>query len=142
VARGYVNRPGPTAQRFVADPFGPPGTRMYRTGDLVRRHPDGNLEFLGRTDFQVKLRGFRIELGEIETVITRTPGITQAVALVREDRPGDKRLVVYTVPRTGHHIDPTTVRRHAAHTLPDYMVPAHIVVLDTMPLTPNGKVDR
>ncbi|MFC4070636.1 amino acid adenylation domain-containing protein, partial [Actinoplanes subglobosus] len=137
VARGYLNRPSLTAARFVADPWAP-GERMYRTGDLARRLPDGTFDVLGRVDQQVKLRGFRIELGEIETVLESGPGVVRAVVIIREDRAGDRRLVAYV---TGA-ADPDVLRRQAAEALPDYMVPAAIVLLDTLPTTPNGKLDR
>ncbi|MER7577014.1 amino acid adenylation domain-containing protein [Streptomyces sp. NPDC126514] len=168
VALGYLNRPGLTAQRFVADPWGEPGARMYASGDLARHRPDGALEYLGRTDDQVKLHGLRIEPGEIEAALRALPGVGAAAVVVREDRPGDRRLVAYLVPEApggpaetpggppqrgpaddvleagpdGMAADPGSLRQSLRRTLPDSMLPSAYVVLDVLPTGPNGKLDR
>ncbi|MFG3016457.1 non-ribosomal peptide synthase/polyketide synthase [Streptomyces cinerochromogenes] len=142
LARGYLNRPGLTAARFVADPFGAPGERMYRTGDLVRRRTDGALEYVGRIDQQVKVRGFRIELGEVEEALRGCAGVAEAAATATTDGDGHRRLAGYVVPAAGQRVEPEAVRRELGRTLPDYMVPSTVLVLDGLPLSPNGKLDR
>ncbi|WP_448320965.1 non-ribosomal peptide synthetase, partial [Streptomyces sp. CO7] len=140
VARGYLGRPGDTAARFLADPYGPPGTRMYRTGDLARRRDDDTVEFLGRADDQVKIRGFRVEPGEAEAALAAHPDVTDVAVVARQDGPGAKRLVAYVVGEAGQH--PDAILEFARRALPDYLVPAAVVPLAALPLSANGKVDR
>jgi len=151
VARGYLNRPELTAKCFIPDPFTPTargggqggaGARLYKTGDLCRYLPDGNIEFLGRTDHQIKIHGFRIELGEIEAVLSQHPGVQETVALAREDTPGSKRLVAYFVSVQDPAPTVSELRGFLKEKLPEYMIPSAFVTLDSLPLTPNGKVDR
>ncbi|MEK2490845.1 amino acid adenylation domain-containing protein [Kitasatospora purpeofusca] len=141
LALGYLGRPDLTAERFLADPFGPPGSRMYRTGDLARRRPDGTLEFLGRADDQVKIRGFRIEPGEIAAVLGELPGVDRAVVIARPG-PNGKRLLGYAVPAAGALLDPAALRSGLAARLPEHMVPAAVLVLDDLPRTGNDKLDH
>jgi amino acid adenylation domain-containing protein/non-ribosomal peptide synthase protein (TIGR01720 family) len=148
LARGYLNRCALTAERFVADPYGPPGSRMYRTGDIVRQGADGQLYYLGRSDDQVKINGMRIEPGEIAATLARHPGVAQAVVTVHEHKDGEKRLVGYVVPRSvgepgpGSAVGPDELRAFLAERLPAFMVPALFMLLDRLPLTPNGKLDK
>ena len=143
VARGYLHRPELTAERFVPDPFtSDAGTRLYRTGDLVRYRADGHLEFLGRLDHQVKLRGYRIEPGEIEATLGQHPAVCEAVVVVREDPPGDQRLLAYLTMRGEGSAPEESLRAFLRRTLPEYMIPSAFVTLDALPMTPNGKVDR
>ncbi len=142
LARGYLNNPALTAERFVENPFGPPGGRLYRTGDLVRYRPDGVLEFLGRLDRQIKIRGYRIEPGEIETALLSYPAVRQALVVARPDGAGDKRLIAYLVGDSGAVPEPDFLLAELKTRLPAYMAPAAVVMLDALPLTPNGKVDH
>ncbi|MFD3519137.1 amino acid adenylation domain-containing protein [Streptomyces sp. NPDC058653] len=143
LARGYLGRPGLTADRFPADPFGPPGTRMYRTGDLVRRRGDGQLDFLGRVDEQVKINGFRVEPGEVEATLARHPGTAEAMAVVRTDHAGDARLIAYVVPSDASaRPAPQELRGWLAERLPAHLVPAELRLTAALPRTPNGKLAR
>lgn len=143
LARGYLNRPDLTQSRFINDPFrDQPEARLYKTGDLARLRPDGTLEFLGRIDNQVKIRGFRIELGEIESALEKSLDIQKSVVIVREDNPGDKRLVAYLIPNENATIQPKALRQSLQQILPAYFVPSAFVALDKFPLTPNGKINR
>ena len=141
VSRGYFGRTDLTAEVFVADPFGEPGARMYRTGDLARRNDDGLIEYVGRASSQVKILGFRVELAEVEAALSSYPGLAQVVVVVRVLESGEKRLVGYVVPESGD-IDLGALRAHARETLPDYMIPAALIQLESLPLTSNGKLDR
>jgi amino acid adenylation domain-containing protein len=143
LARGYWQRPELTAERFLADPFSEvPGARMYSTGDLVRYRADGQIEFVGRVDYQVKVRGFRIELGEIEAALVQQEGVRETVVAARETELGDQQLIGYVVPEEGGEVEVSRWRQGLKERLPDYMLPAAFVALDEMPLSPNGKVDR
>ncbi|MGE0127970.1 MAG: amino acid adenylation domain-containing protein [Blastocatellales bacterium] len=143
LARGYLNRPELTAERFVPNPFGSePGARLYKTGDLVRHMPDGNIEFLGRIDHQVKVRGFRIELGEIETALNQHPAVRESVVIVQDDKLGNKRLAAYVVTDPAETLSNKELREFIKTKLPEYMAPSAFALLNALPLTPNGKVDR
>ena len=140
LAIGYLNRPEMTAEKFVANPFDRDVGKLYRTGDQVRYRSDGEIEYLGRLDFQVKVRGHRIELGEVESIASQLPGVRQALAIVREDTPGDQRLACYVVPERGAAVRASELRAALKDKLPDYMIPA-ILVLDSLPVNANGKID-
>jgi acyl-coenzyme A synthetase/AMP-(fatty) acid ligase len=143
LAKGYLNRPELTAERFIPNPFSnEPESRLYKTGDLARYLPDGQLTFLGRSDHQVKIRGYRIELGEIEAVLNQHPAVRQAAVIVREDVPDEKHLGAYIVPARGADVTIGSLQDLLATHLPDYMIPTAFVLLEALPLTPNGKVDR
>jgi acyl-coenzyme A synthetase/AMP-(fatty) acid ligase len=143
VARGYLNQPELTAERFLPDHYSAePGARLYASGDLARLRSDGNIEFLGRLDHQVKLRGFRVELGEIESVLAQHPAVGSTVVLAREDVPGEKRLIAYVVPQQESALTGSQLRSFLQVRLPDYMLPSAFVILEALPLTANGKVDR
>ncbi|KAB8317793.1 amino acid adenylation domain-containing protein [Tolypothrix campylonemoides VB511288] len=143
LARGYLNRPELTNEKFIPDPFRPKeGARVYKTGDLARFLPDGSIEFIGRSDYQVKIRGFRIELGEIEAVLSQHPSVLQTVVVAREDASGEKRLVAYVVSNEGSALSLSDLRRFLREKLPEYMVPFAFVLLEALPLTPSGKVNR
>ncbi|HEX2568766.1 MAG TPA: MupA/Atu3671 family FMN-dependent luciferase-like monooxygenase [Polyangia bacterium] len=143
LARGYLGQPGLTAERFVPDPLGDaPGGRLYRTGDVARTLPDGRIEYLGRRDFQIKLRGIRVELGEIEAALAQHPAVREVTLTARDDGPGGRRLVAYVVPAPGEEPAVSLLRAHLRERLPDYMVPSVFVLLDALPRTPGGKVDR
>ena len=143
LARGYLNRPELTQEKFIANPFNADtDSRLYKTGDRARYLPDGNIEFLGRLDHQVKLRGYRIELGEIESVLGQHPDVQSSVDMLREDRPGDKRLVAFVVARPQSSFDAEELRKYLKQKLPEYMIPSILVRLDELPVTQNGKIDR
>ena len=143
LARGYLNRPGLTAERFVPDPFGArAGARLYRTGDLARYQPDGKIEFLGRNDLQVKIRGFRIELGEIEAVLGRHQAVQRVAVVASDDTIGDRRLIAYIVHKDGESLSVSGLRDFLKQHLPDFMLPSAFVLLDSLPMTPSGKIDR
>ncbi|WP_373536611.1 amino acid adenylation domain-containing protein [Microcoleus sp.] len=143
LARGYLNLPELTAQRFIANPFSEKaGERIYKTGDLARYFPDGNIEFLGRTDEQVKIRGYRIELGEIEALLLQHPAVKETAVVAEDDLPGNKRLVAYVVPHQNQTLNPLEMRNFLKQQLPNYMIPHVFVAIDFLPLTPNGKIDR
>ncbi|MCA2929243.1 MAG: non-ribosomal peptide synthase/polyketide synthase [Microcystis sp. M018S1] len=143
LARGYLNRPELTQEKFIPNPFSNyPDSRLYKTGDLARYLPDGKIEYLGRIDNQVKIRGFRIELGEIEALLNQNEAVQSSCVIVREDNLGDKRLVAYVVPQPEINLTINEIRQFLRAKLPDYMVPTAFVLLDTFPLTPNGKIDR
>jgi hypothetical protein len=142
VARGYLNRPDLTAERFVPDPFShEPGARLYRSGDLASRLPDGNIEFVGRSDHQIKIRGYRVELGEIETALRRHQAVVEAVAVMREDSPGDRRIVAY-ISCSERAADTDSLRDYIKKRIPDYMIPSAFVFVDSWPLNSSGKIDR
>jgi nonribosomal peptide synthetase DhbF len=142
LARGYLHQPGLTAQRFTADPYGPPGARMYRTGDLVRWRADGNLEFVCSADDQIKIHGFRIEPREIEAVLTAHPDITQAAVIAREDQPDEKRLVAYVVAANCNGCPSDSLHEYLRRRLPNYLIPSTLIMLNALPMMPNGKLDR
>jgi acyl carrier protein len=143
LAQGYLNRPELTAEKFIPNPFSSePGARLYKTGDLARYLPDGNIEFIGRIDHQLKIRGFRIELEEIEAALSQHPNVRQSVVIAREDVPGDKRLVAYIITCQKQAPTLSELRRFLKQKLPEYMVPSAFVMIETLPLNTNGKVDR
>ncbi|HEX7956271.1 MAG TPA: phosphopantetheine-binding protein, partial [Pyrinomonadaceae bacterium] len=141
VARGYLKRPDLTAEKFVPHPFAAePGARLYKSGDVARYQPDGQVEFLGRVDQQIKIRGYRLEPGEVEAAIKRMPGVREAVVVAREDVPGEKRLLAYFTAESDVSVN--ELRRHVKECLPEHMIPSAFVWLEALPLTPSGKVDR